>query len=66
MAEDHSGFKALGDIDSNTNGKKILFRNHTPASASAAGTAGEICWDSSYIYVCVATNTWERVAIASW
>lgn len=38
----------------------------TPASATAAGTAGEICWDTSYIYVCTATNTWKRVAIATW
>jgi len=38
----------------------------TPASATAAGTAGEICWDASYIYVCTATDTWKRVAIATW
>lgn len=38
----------------------------TPASASAAGTAGDIAWDASYIYVCTATNTWKRVAIATW
>jgi len=40
--------------------------NKTPASASAAGTAGEIAWDADYIYVAVATNTWKRVAIATW
>lgn len=38
----------------------------TPASASATGTAGEICWDSGFIYVCVSANTWKRVAIATW
>ena len=38
----------------------------TPGSASATGTAGMICWDSSYVYVCTATNTWKRVAIATW
>jgi hypothetical protein len=38
----------------------------TPASASATGTTGEICWDASYIYVCVATNTWKRAAIVTW
>ncbi|MBV5344772.1 MAG: hypothetical protein JZU63_04195 [Rhodoferax sp.] len=30
----------------------------TPASAAAPGTAGDICWDSIYIYVCVAIATW--------
>jgi hypothetical protein len=38
----------------------------TPASASATGTMGTIAWDTGYIYVCTATNTWERVAIATW
>jgi len=38
----------------------------TPASASDTGTAGEICWDASYIYVCIATNTWKRTAISTW
>ncbi|HRI98992.1 MAG TPA: hypothetical protein PLZ93_25425, partial [Nocardioides sp.] len=38
----------------------------TPASAGAAGVQGEICWDASFIYVCVATNTWRRVAHATW
>ena len=38
----------------------------TPASATATGNAGEICWDANYIYVCTATNTWKRVAITTW
>lgn len=38
----------------------------TPASAGAAGNAGDICWDSSNLYVCVATNTWKKVGIATW
>jgi hypothetical protein len=37
-----------------------------PASASATGTAGTITWDSSFIYVCVATNTWKRIGISTW
>lgn len=37
-----------------------------PASASATGQAGTITWDSSFIYVCVATNTWKRAAISTW
>jgi len=38
----------------------------TPASASATGTTGTIVWDADYVYVCTATNTWKRVAIATW
>lgn len=38
----------------------------TPASAGAAGNQGDICWDAGFIYVCTATNSWERTAIAAW
>ena len=48
-------------------GDKIRIRTaKTPASASATGNAGDICWDANYIYVCTATNTWKRSAIATW
>lgn len=53
----------LLDINSDT---MRLRTARTPASASATGTTGEICWDSNYIYVCIATNTWKRVAISTW
>lgn len=38
----------------------------TPATASAVGNQGDICWDADYVYVCVATNTWKRSAISTW
>jgi len=37
-----------------------------PASATATGTAGEVRYDSGYVYICVATNTWKRAALATW
>ena len=37
-----------------------------PASASDTGTAGEVRYDSSFIYVCVATDTWVRAALSTW
>lgn len=39
---------------------------HTPSAANDTGVQGTIVWDGDYIYVCVATNTWKRVAISSW
>lgn len=38
----------------------------TPANASATGTAGTWSYDSTHIYVCVATNTWVRATLATW
>lgn len=43
-----------------------LRTSKTPATAGASGNTGDICWDSDYIYVCVATNTWKRVGISTW
>ena len=44
----------------------LVIPGETPASATAAGTAGQIAWDVNYIYICTATNTWKRVAIGTW
>ena len=38
----------------------------TIAAATDAGVKGDICHDNDYIYVCIATNTWKRVAISTW
>lgn len=37
-----------------------------PASATSTGEAGDVVWTVDYIYVCTATDTWKRVAIATW
>jgi len=49
-----------------TLGSRPIIPTHTPASASATGTAGEIAWDASYLYVCTTTDTWKRVALSTW
>ncbi len=46
--------------------RNVLQTLTTPASASATGVAGTITADANYVYVCTATNTWKRVAIATW
>ena len=38
----------------------------TPSGASDTGQAGQICWDANYLYVCVSSNTWKRIALSSW
>jgi len=37
-----------------------------PSTASSTGVKGQIAFDTSYIYICIATNTWMRAAIATW
>ena len=51
------------DIDSDA----IRLRNsNTPSSAGDFGHKGEIRWDANYIYICVDTDTWKRVALSTW
>ena len=45
---------------------KLSSLNTAPATSSSTGTTGEIRIDANYIYICTATNTWKRVAIATW
>jgi hypothetical protein len=49
-----------------TAGDLIITTPTTPASATATGTIGTVAWDTNYMYVCVATDTWKRSAIATW
>lgn len=37
-----------------------------PATATSSGVAGSVAYESGFLYVCVATDVWERVAIATW
>lgn len=72
IASSASGTMAIYGSAGNTlnvnllDGKLIVSTSQTPASAAATGTAGTIAWDSNYIYVCVATDTWKRAAISTW
>ena len=40
--------------------------NTPPASSGATGTLGEIRWTNGFVYICVATNQWQRAALSSW
>lgn len=37
-----------------------------PASPTAAGAAGSVAYDSSYLYVAVANSSWKRVLLSTW
>ena len=45
---------------------KPSLSSDAPVTASSAGTVGDIRYDSSYVYICIATDTWKRAAIATW
>ena len=37
-----------------------------PAHANSTGTPGQIAYDSNYVYICIATNTWKRSLLSNW
>lgn len=37
-----------------------------PATATSTGQPGQIAYDSSYLYICTAVNTWKRTTLSSW
>jgi hypothetical protein len=48
-------------------GKKLtLLGARTITNATDTGTAGEVCWDADYLYVCVGVDTWKRTALTTW
>jgi len=49
----------------NITGAPIVSPLITPASSSAAGKIGSVVWDTGFIYVCTATNTWKRAALST-
>jgi hypothetical protein len=36
-----------------------------PATATSAGTVGQIALDATHFYACIATNTWVRATLAT-
>ena len=61
---------AANQVPRNKNLGTLAFLNTAmvpvPASATSTGAPGQIAYDSSNLYVCVAVDTWKRVAIATW
>jgi hypothetical protein len=54
---------ALIDINSDILRLRV---SKTPTSATDTGNQGDFCWDANYFYICVANDTWKRIALASW
>lgn len=55
---------AAGSLDGNL---KINPGTTTPpATSTSVGSPGQLAFDTNYLYICVASNTWKRVALPAW
>jgi hypothetical protein len=55
----NDNFTALNDVAQTASAT-------APSAADDPGTAGQIAYEDGFLYVCVDTDTWQRVAIATW
>lgn len=53
-------------IPAGNNGNVTLVGTTAPTSATDTGIQGEIRITATYVYICLATNTWVRAAVATW
>lgn len=61
-----AGFKLDVNGTARANAFQLSALNVAPATAASAGTTGEIRIVNGFIYVCVATNTWQRATLSTW
>lgn len=53
------------NITSDNITSNVILKTEQTVTATTAGTKGEIRFDSNYLYICTATNTWKRVALSA-
>lgn len=66
-----SGQTPTDDVIWRPDGKFLFTKNQRwfgtpPATATSPGEQWEVSRDADYLYLCVADNTWKRVALATW
>ena len=55
-----------GNLDLLDDGAIIKIAADDDLQLTHSGSVGDIRYDSGYVYICVATNTWKRAALATW
>ena len=66
VLRDPNGSPSVRTVNVGIFAANLVISNTVPATASSNGVAGTISRDSNYLYVCVANNTWKRVALSTW
>lgn len=66
--ETDTGLMKIGDGTNTWNDLPYasVIPSFTPASSSDTGLPNQICYDGSYLYICIAANTWRRIAHLTW
>lgn len=57
---------AVTDNGDGTVSIRSIISSDNPTNPSDTCVSGQNAFDASYYYICISTNTWKRVAIATW
>ena len=66
VLRDPSGSPSVRTVNVSIFAANLALSNSVPANSTANGVTGTIRYDSSYIYICVANNTWKRATLSAW
>jgi len=66
VLRDPAGAPSVRTVNVGVFAANLQISNAVPGTAASSGLPGTIRYDSSYIYVCVANNTWKRAALNTW
>lgn len=66
VLRDPSGTPSVRTVNVSVFSANLVLSNSAPANSSANGLVGTIRYDSSYVYICVANNTWKRATLNTW
>ncbi len=45
-------------------GQLKIIRHTVPSQSITTGYPGEICYDNSFMYICISKNTWRRIKLS--
>lgn len=66
VLRDPSGTPSVRTVNLSIFAANLVISNSVPANSTSVGVTGTIRVDNTYIYVCVANNTWKRATLSSW
>jgi hypothetical protein len=56
----------LSSLNTLTTTNLTILSTTAPTLSTNSGVTGTLKWDADYLYICVATDTWKRVALSGW
>jgi len=62
----HWAHKQVKDAGEAADSKPATATSSVPATATSPGEPGTIAYDSTHLYICIASSLWRRVGVSSW